>query len=379
VRVGLLPANANWVGGPGTYLSGLVDGLTRIVPPIELRILLLGLGQLRRDAAHHRRVLRSRLSRTAQVPVVTRPVSPRLYSSKTVRALLDLDTLFGRHDVYHQAHLDGNPAVRAEKLALTLHDVIAADWPDEGSLLSGAEDLLRRAAAVITVSEASKGRILGRFPRVHEERVRVIWNGLDHSAFYPGPTPGDSALLRDAGVPSEYILYVGGMTRRKNVEALVRGHARLRRRRRDAPPLVLVGPWDKQRFIDAAPAALESDVVALGPVPAVSVPALMRGAQVLAAPSRDEGFGLPVLEGQACGTTVVCSNIPVFREIGGAAPLYVPPTDQGLAEGLDRALDLTSDEIRERQRLGLEHTRTFTWERSAEQHCTVYREIALRG
>jgi glycosyltransferase involved in cell wall biosynthesis len=269
-----------------------------------------------------------------------------------------------------------HPAVPGRRLVLTLHDVITESWPDEGALLFGADDLLGRAAAVITVSETSRKNILRRFPAVAADRVHVIWNGVDHASFGPDRLPGEAHRLQLARIPSEFLLYVGGITKRKNVAALVDAHARLREAQPSVPPLVLVGPWGRHQLIEALGGEPGTGILALGSVSAGTVPALMRHAAVVAAPSRDEGFGLPLLEAQACGARVVCSDIPVFREIGGAAPVYAEPTSDGLARGLQLALGMGSDEVERRRRAGFVHSRAFTWDRSAAQHLEVYRHVA---
>ena len=375
MRVGLLPGSAHWVGGPGTYLTGFAQGVARDEVDVSLRILLLGLGQLRRSAAHQRQVLRDSFPANMRVPVVARPVSPRWYRTRAAGMLPRLDRLFGRHDVYHQAHLDMDPPVSGDRLVLTLHDLIATAWPDEGSLLPRAGALLRRAAAVITVSETSRARILERFHDVHPERVHVIWNGVDHTSFTVDRSGTDIDRLRRAAVPSEYILYVGGITRRKNVPALVEAHGRLRDRGVDVPPLVLVGPWRSSQLTEVLHRDLGPSVIALGSVATELVPILMRHACVVAAPSCDEGFGLPLLEAQACGAIAVCSDIPVFREVGGAAPLYTEPTEEGLAAAIQLALEMSTEERDGRRKVGVDHARDFSWSRSAAAHAAVYRQV----
>lgn len=373
--MGLLPASAHWVGGPGTYLAGVAQAVALNEQDLDLRILLLGMGHLRRPAAQQRRALRNSFPAQTRVPVIARPVSPRWYRTGAAGMLPDLDRLFGRHDVYHQAHLDMDPPVPGNRLVLTLHDLIATAWPDEGSLLPTAGQLLHRAAAVVTVSGTSRARILERFPEVQPERVHVVWNGVDHERFTAERLDTDAERLRGAGIPHEFILYVGGITRRKNLPALVEAYGLLRERGVDVPPLVLVGPWRTPELEESLQRDPGPSVIALGSLAPELVPSLMRHARVVAAPSRDEGFGLPLLEAQACGAITVCSDIPVFREIGGSAPLYTEPTAEGLAAGLQRSLSLSTEELSRRREEGIGHARTFSWTRSAAEHAAVYRRV----
>jgi len=90
-------------------------------------------------------------------------------------------------------------------------------------------------------------------------------------------------------------------------------------------------------------------------------------ATALVAPSRYEGFGLPILEAMACGTPVIASDIPAFRESAGDAAEFVAPGDaRQLASAINRALTDGSyaDALRER---GLRHARQFSWDQTARQ------------
>ncbi|MFN3761989.1 MAG: glycosyltransferase, partial [Anaerolineae bacterium] len=102
-------------------------------------------------------------------------------------------------------------------------------------------------------------------------------------------------------------------------------------------------------------------------------------AEVFAYPSLYEGFGLPVLEAQACGTPVLTSSVSALPEAAGDGALLVDPYDvEAIAEGLHRLL--TDETIREtlRQR-GLEHAAHFSWPRTAAETVTVYQEAIAGG
>jgi len=372
MKLGLLPPGLPGAGGPSTYVTGVTRGMLEVSPSLRVRALLLGAKALVPGSRGERVRFGESLGPTGRVAVRARPLSTRLYRSRARALLPSYDVLFGRHDLYHQMHLDLDPAVPGDRLVVTLHDLVAERWPDEGRLMPGAADLLRRAAAVVTVSGASRGDILSRFPEVAPERVHVVWNGIDHQVFQPHDRD-DESRVRALGIDGPYLVYVGGLTQRKNVPALLEAHALLRARRRDAPRLVLIGPWESRR-IDAH--AAPSAVLPLGPVPQEAVPALMRCSVAVVVPARDEGFGLPVLEAQACGSVVVCSDIPAFREIGGPAPMFAEPAPpESLALALEEAMDLSAPDRSRRIRLGLEHVAAFSWERSARGHLQVYRQV----
>ena len=92
-------------------------------------------------------------------------------------------------------------------------------------------------------------------------------------------------------------------------------------------------------------------------------------------PSRAEGFGLPVIEALACGTPVVCSDLPVLHEIADGVAVFCDPMNpRAFAQAIRQILDGPADNAR--RQLGIERARSFTWERAAELTVAAY-EAAL--
>ena len=214
---------------------------------------------------------------------------------------------------------------------------------------------IRRAAVVVTPSEAVADQVREAYaPRVP---VAVVPHGVDPA--WGRAEPPDAALRARLGLPSSYVLFVGTLEPRKDVRTLLAAHRLLP----DAPPLVLVGPpgWGEEVDVSGAltPGYLDEDV--LRPVVA--------GAAALVLPSRDEGFGLPLLEALAAGTPVVASDLPVLREVGGTHVTYAPVGDaEGFAAALQAVLDDPGGPAERRA-----HATRFTWAASAEGHRTAYR------
>jgi len=149
--------------------------------------------------------------------------------------------------------------------------------------------------------------------------------------------------------------------------------------------LVLAGgtvPWAPKyperidRAIAELPADVRARVVRTGYVSDTDRRALLSGAEVLAYPSRYEGFGFPILEGFAANVPVLTSDRSSMPEIAGNAALFVDPDDPAsIAKGLDELLG--DDDLRNVLRAsGTARVASFTWERCARQTIDVIRRAA---
>jgi glycosyltransferase involved in cell wall biosynthesis len=108
--------------------------------------------------------------------------------------------------------------------------------------------------------------------------------------------------------------------------------------------------------------------------------AVYRRAAIVLLPSEREGFGLPLIEAMACGTLVVASDLPVLREVGGAAATYCAGFDgRAWAEAVLPLLDTgpgQPDRWAERRDEAAEWARRFTWERFTDRIADIYQDVA---
>jgi glycosyltransferase involved in cell wall biosynthesis len=237
----------------------------------------------------------------------------------------------------------------------------------------------RRAAAIIAVSHTVK-RELVHVLGLPEAKVRVIHPGVS-PRFNRAPLAADLARARQVHrLPERFILTVGSLEPRKNLNRLLAAHSAL-----VAEPglgdvgLVFAGPpgWKYRPFLDAlGEIHPRSAVSVLGPVDGGTLVALYHLATVLAFPSLYEGFGLPLLEAMACGTPVVTSRGGALAEVAAdAAELVDPLHSDSIAGGLRRVLDDGARAAELRQR-GLKRAHDFTWERAARETRAAYAEIS---
>jgi glycosyltransferase involved in cell wall biosynthesis len=261
-------------------------------------------------------------------------------------------------------------------LVLTVHDAMQWDHPHwfprmtrvYGVLLVAS---LRRATRVLTPSNDSRQRLLSALD-LDPERVDVTPYGVD-DRFSPGPP--SPAILESLGVPQPYLLTVGTLQPRKNLEAALRAFERLA----DAGAehhLVVAGArgWGDDSLVARLERARwHSRIHLVGRVADDSLVTLYRGADCFVFPSRGEGFGLPLLEAMACGTPVVASRASSIPEVVGDAGVLVDPDDVGEIVGaLERVVGSPATRT-ELVRLGRERARDFTWARCADLTVRAYR------
>jgi len=228
--------------------------------------------------------------------------------------------------------------------------------------------ILRESRAVIAVSEATRREVIAAYG-LGPECVRAIPNGYDRAEFAPvGPA------TEDGGVP--YVLYVGNLLPHKNLPRLIEAVARVARR--SPVRLVIAGGGTPGRLAGLRRLAERSGTrLELMPyVAQEALPALYRGARLVAMPSLAEGFGLPALEAMPCGTPVVAGNTSAMPEVVGDAALLVDPEDTGAISDAILRLLTQAPLRKELVARGLARAAGFSWERTAGRVLAVLDEVA---
>ncbi len=290
--------------------------------------------------------------------------------------------LFRSLDVYHATD-NRLPRYHGRVPLLgSLHDIVYLSQPQMGSTRTRTRwqaryrDVAARAQLIMTLSEFSKSEIV-RLLGVPPQQVRVV--PLAPNSSYVPQAPQVVAEVRQRyGLQQPYILFGGGLGRRKNPLGALRAFARAVPRLPADLRFTLAGSGELEtparEFIRAA--NLTDRVRLLGFVPEADNPALITGSLFYFFPSLLEGFGLPAVEAMACGAPLLASSTTSLPEVCGDAALLVDPVDEGrLADGLvelalNPALRAT---LAER---GLAHVQQFTWQRVADTIRQLYHELA---
>lgn len=265
---------------------------------------------------------------------------------------------------------------------VTVHDVVPLDHPEWLNRQFARwyrfmlPRLARRARHLIAISEFTKQRLMATC-RLPAEHITVIANGVsDH--FRPAEA-AEIERVRTKLLPERqrYVLAVGSLEPRKNLARLLAAWQHALPNLPGDIALVIAGaPGEPGVFGDTGLQSWPERVVAAGHVDDADLPGLYSGAEWCICASLYEGFGLPALEAMACGTPVIVSNIPAFREVVADAGLGIEPLETASIAGqLERAL--ASRSLREKMaNMALARSEGFSWQCTAQATSELLKRFA---
>jgi glycosyltransferase involved in cell wall biosynthesis len=303
-----------------------------------------------------------------------RAVPPIYHVMSPFEAELDLDEIWP-------------PWSRGSRLVVTLYDLIPlvmrerydADWGYMATAWIGRLGLLGSARQILTISRQTALDAIERL-KIPEERITVIDSGVsDHFASLVGSREQAEVVLRSAlpKVRAGFLLYVGGVDPRKNLEGTIRAYAELPTELRDAHQLVIACNLAHHlRFtlrILARRLGIESrNLVLTGFVADRELAALYRSCELFVFPSLYEGAGLPILEAMTCGAPVAASARSAMPELlGDSEATFDPASPSDIARAIREVIDDAAalERLRERSR---RRVSLYSWERVAERTLEGY-------
>ncbi|MCL4374442.1 glycosyltransferase family 4 protein [Patescibacteria group bacterium] len=264
-----------------------------------------------------------------------------------------------------------SPALLPVPLITTIHDLAFFYYPNEFlgqdlyKLKHWTAASVRRSRRVIAVSKTTKKDLL-RFYHLPEDRIRVVYNGFEKNPV-PRRTSQDAIPRPPNRYP--YLLYVGTLQPRKNIETLIQAFAAIKHLYPHLQ-LYIVGKkgWQYEKvFSEIERLGIEDRVFVSGFVSDPQLAALYQNATCLVMPSFYEGFGLPVLEAMSFRCPVVSSFAASLPEVGADACLYFDPhSSSDLQEKL--TMLMTDSQLRqELVRKGEQHIKQFSWNKCGEE------------
>ena len=270
---------------------------------------------------------------------------------------------------------------------MSFHDLIFLSMPERDgwqerlyrTYYLGTRQLMRRRARFVLTGSEHARREIQQTLKIPPFRIRVVYHGVG-AAYRPSPDARrDDKTLREYGISTPYVLYVGNFKPHKNVATLLRACTHLPRALQKKITLVLAGTLDGHSL------KLQEDIQQLGLTQTVcltdtvaegDLPALYRQAECLVHPSLYEGFGLTPLESMACGTPVIVSRTTSLPEVVGNAGILVNPNSSAeMGNAIENLL--TDEKIRMAYaRLGLKRAKRFSIEPFARRVLSALEEAA---
>lgn len=348
--------------GVGRYVDGLVGALAGR-PDLELTLTAFTL-------RGHRRL--AELARPG-VQVAGRPAPARLLQAAWQRwQAPPVELLSGSCQVFHATNFVLPPS-RAPGV-VTVHDLVFSAHgdtvlPPSRRYVDLVPRSVRRAALVLCPSETVADQVREAYALPHD---RVLATPLGVSPQWSQAVPAEAGLLARLGLPESFLLFVGTREPRKDLPVLLTAVRQARSADPSVPALVLAGPagWGPPLNLPAA-----EDVVLGGWLEDHDLRRVVAAATAVILPSRDEGFGLPLIEALATGTAVVASDLPVHREVTGRHAVFFPVGDvDALADALTRVAH--ADNAPPVRAARKRWAARYTWESCAELTAAAYHRAA---
>ena len=243
----------------------------------------------------------------------------------------------------------------------TVHDMIYEKYPqyfvqkNDKSFIKEKKACFDRAALIFCVSHNTANDVKDLYPDVSENKIRVVYNGVNESFF-------DADCQKYDGKP--YFLYVGNRSLYKNFWRLLTAFGKSNLKKifdlriispaNDFPTnqeLEIIKKYNLKESVHVEISITDKELINR-----------YQQAYAFIFPSEYEGFGLPLLEAMASGTLVLASNSSSLPEIGKEIPLYFDPLSiESIIETLKNASLLNEDERQDRIINGKKHAATFTW------------------
>jgi glycosyltransferase involved in cell wall biosynthesis len=238
---------------------------------------------------------------------------------------------------------------------------------------------LRTADRIIAISENTAHDMAVQYS-LPREKISVIYPSYD-PMFRPIDSEATSEIRHRYDLPSEVVLHVGSISRKKNLLTLVKAFNLLKQEEGFRGKLVLAGRvykkgYDAELYSYLAESICRADVIFTGPLSTDDLALLYNCARVLVFPSLHEGFGLVPLEAMACGLPVIASPVLAISEVVRDAGLTLrnPKDPSELATAIKRVL---SDDGLRRSMIqkGLTRASLFSRERQAQATMQLYGEV----
>jgi glycosyltransferase involved in cell wall biosynthesis len=292
----------------------------------------------------------------------------------------NLDELIGGADIFFIPNLNFFASTKKCKKIITIHDLSFQLYPHFFSLkrilwhkFIGAKKTISSCDKIIADSQNTKNDLINLF-KIEPERIKVISLGVDKEIYKKinSADPKIMEVKNTYALPENFILFLGTIEPRKNIEGLIEAFSLAKAKYSGLKDLYLViagevGWKHKNVFKTAALSQFKDQIKFIGYIPQDDKPALYNLAQTFIFPSFYEGFGLPALEAQACGTPVISASDSSLIEILSDSGFFISPDNiSEMALAMNQLI--SNQNLRQKLIMaGNKNCQHFSWKKCAQE------------
>ena len=302
-----------------------------------------------------------------------------MYNFLTKKMNISHNLILGtKSDIYHFFNFTIPKNVKG-KIINTIYDTVFISAPETMGNRKEIEEYkygAQKSDLIITISESAKNDIIKNLG-VSENKIEIVYPGIDLERYSKKYEKKDLEKIRKKyKLPLEYILYLGTIEPRKNIERIIKAFKKYKKKIKDDLKLVIAGGkgWKYDNVMKLIE-SIGTDVILTGYIDEEDKIPVYKLAQIFVFPSLYEGFGMPVLEAMAAGVPVVTSNVSSLPEVAGDTAILVDPlSEDEIFEAYKKILSDKKLQLKMIEK-GLEQAKKFEWKESAKVLEQIYEKI----
>lgn len=378
IGIDLRPLNTGWKSGVEVYTIHLLKHLFLIDQKNKYKLFV--------NSFLEPKLNFTKLNRLKNVEIYS-----FFYPNKILNSSLSflrypkIDRMLKGVDVFFSPNIIFTRLTKSCKHVITFHDLSFQRHPEFFSwerriwhkfVLPQKQAL--EASKIIAVSESTRNDLIKLY-KLKPTQIEVVYSGILSKFKKRKPEHPELKRVREKyNLPSHFLLYLGTIEPRKNVEGLILAFNKFKKRNRNNIKLVVCGKpgWlYKDVYKLASQSPYYRDIMFTGFIPSEDKPYLYNLAEIFVYPSFYEGFGFPPLEAMASGTPLISSNISSLPEVVGNSGLLIDPNN---INELAEALRLLSTDLKLREyfsMLGSKRAPIFQWTKTAQKTLDIFENI----
>jgi len=265
------------------------------------------------------------------------------------------------------------PLIHPKKSIITLHDVAFKESPKSYGWLSrkylnwSSQFAVKKAYKIITPSEKTRQDLI-KWYDCDPQKIQVIPLGFEPNSIKIGAKKTEEILKKRQLKTKQYFLYLGRIEYKKNSDNLIKAFVQFSQKNSEFK-LVMAGfiGHGGQAIIDAIPKEIRERIILPGYISEEEKQAFLQNAHTFIFPSRQEGFGIPLLEAMHFKLPIIASNIPTSKEIATENAHFFEPEDHQKLAQLMKKVTETSDPIAIKIDQHQKILKKYSWEKCAQE------------